>query len=304
MQESIYKYMKVGIAHFTAYPQVEKGEGPILETLGKIAEDDFFTAVEITQIKDREIRRKARDLLEMSHLAVGYGAHIRLLIKKMDINSSENSERKKALRELKDSVNEAYEMGAETVAFMSGKDPGEEKREEAYKRLIDSTKQICDYARSQGDLMIALKAYDQGTDKKCLIGPAAQARRVAENIRKGFNNFGLQVDLAHLPLLNETPTQSIMPIRNYLVQADLGNCVLKDKNHPVYGDHHPRFGIKGGENDVPEVVAFLRVLWDINFLNPESPPVVGLTVQPHGDETSEIVITNGKRVLKEAWAKL
>ena len=44
MQDSIYKFMKVGLIHFMAYPQVMKGEGPILETLQKIAEDDFFTA--------------------------------------------------------------------------------------------------------------------------------------------------------------------------------------------------------------------------------------------------------------------
>lgn len=81
MQECMYKYIKVGIAHFTAYPQLGRGEGPILETLGKIAEGDFFTAVEITQSKYRGLRRKARNLLETSYLAVGDGTHIHLLIK-------------------------------------------------------------------------------------------------------------------------------------------------------------------------------------------------------------------------------
>ena len=32
MQESMYKFMKVGLIHFMAYPQVMRGEGPILET--------------------------------------------------------------------------------------------------------------------------------------------------------------------------------------------------------------------------------------------------------------------------------
>jgi len=44
----MYKFMKVGLIHFMAYPQVIRGDGPILETLQKIAEDDFFTAVEIS----------------------------------------------------------------------------------------------------------------------------------------------------------------------------------------------------------------------------------------------------------------
>ena len=46
MQESMYKFMKVELIHFMAYPQVMRGEGPILETLQKIAEDDFYAARE------------------------------------------------------------------------------------------------------------------------------------------------------------------------------------------------------------------------------------------------------------------
>ena len=83
MYESIYKFMKVGIIHFMAYPQTMKGEGPILETLQKIAEDDFFTAVEVTWMKDAAIRQKAKALLEESHLTVAYGAQPRLLVNKL-----------------------------------------------------------------------------------------------------------------------------------------------------------------------------------------------------------------------------
>ena len=35
MNESIHKYMKVGIIHFMAYPSTMKGEGPIVETVKK-----------------------------------------------------------------------------------------------------------------------------------------------------------------------------------------------------------------------------------------------------------------------------
>jgi hypothetical protein len=74
MQESMYKYMKVGIIHFMAYPTTITGEGPIVETITKIAEDDFFNAIEITWIKDPEVRAKAKEVLVTSGLAVGYGA--------------------------------------------------------------------------------------------------------------------------------------------------------------------------------------------------------------------------------------
>jgi len=126
--------------------------------------------------------------------------------------------------------------------------------------LLSSIKEICDYAKSQGNLGISLEVFDREVDKRCLIGPANEAIMVAEEVRREFSNFGLLVDLSHLPLLNETLTQSITPIKDYLVHAHVGNCLLRDRKHPAYGDNHPRFGIEGEENDVQELAAFLRVL--------------------------------------------
>ena len=195
MIESMYKFMKVGLIHFMAYPQVMKGEGPILETLQKIAEDDFFTAVEVSWIKDVKVREKAKKLLEVSHLAVAYGAQPRLLVKKLNLNSFDEAERQEAVNEVKAGVDEAYEIEAKGLAFLSGKDPGERERDQAFKLFISSTKEICDYAKSKGDLRIVLEIFDREIDKKCLIGPAKDARMVAEEVRKEFDNFGLLVDL-------------------------------------------------------------------------------------------------------------
>ena len=304
MQESMYKFMKVGIIHFMAYPQTMKGDGPILETLKKIAEDDFFTAVEVAWIKDPDVRGKAKDLLEASHLAVAYGAQPRLLVNKLDINSFEEEERKNAIQQVKEGVDEAYELGAKGLGFLSGKDPGEEKREQALDLLITSTREICNYARTKGNLMIAMEVFDQEIDKRCLIGPADLARRYAAEVRKEFNNFGLLVDLSHLPLLGESPKEAIMPVKDYLVHAHMGNCIVKDKNQVGYGDEHPRFGIKGGENDVAELTEYLRVLLEIGYLNPDHPPFLSFEVKPLPGESSEVVIANAKRTLREAWARV
>jgi sugar phosphate isomerase/epimerase len=304
MQDSIYKFMKVGLIYFMAYPQLMKGEGPILETLQKIAEDDFFTAVEVSWIKDAKVRQKAKKLLEVSHLTIAYGAQPRLLVKKLNLNSLDKAERQEAVDEVKVGVDEAYEIGATSLAFLSGADPGDQEREQAIKLLVSSVKEICAYAKSKGDLGITLEVFDREIEKKCLIGPAKDARRVAEEVREEFDNFGLMVDLSHLPLLGETPAQAILPVKDYLVHAHMGNCILKDKEHPGYGDQHPRFGIKGGENDVKELTEFLKVLLDIGFLNPQNPPMVSFEVKPLADESSEVVIANAKRVLREAWAKI
>ena len=95
-----------------------------------------------------------------------------------------------------------------------------------------------------------------------------------------------------------------MPIKEYLVHAHIGNCVVADLSLPGYGDLHPRFGFPGGENDVDEVIRFLKVLMAVGFLNERNSPIVSFEVKPFGDEDPDIVIANAKRTLNEAWARL
>jgi hypothetical protein len=67
---------------------------------------------------------------------------------------------------------------------------------------------------------------------------------------------------------------------------------------------HPRFGFPNGENDVDQVVAYLRVLLEIGFLNDQKPPIVSFEIKPFGEEDPDIVIANAKRTLNEAWARV
>jgi hypothetical protein len=83
----------------------------------------------------------------------------------------------------------------------------------------------------------------------------------------------------------------------------IGNCAFRDKKHPGYGDLQPRFGMPGGETDTPQVIEYFRLLRDLKLLNPEKRPVLSAEVRPLlAEETSETIIANTKRVIKEAWA--
>jgi hypothetical protein len=81
----------------------------------------------------------------------------------------------------------------------------------------------------------------------------------------------------------------------------MGNCVMRDKNHPAYGDQHPRFGLPGGENDVPQVVEYIRTLIRIGYLQEGNPRILSFEVKPMPGESSEIVLANAKRTLRDAW---
>ncbi|MDO8586741.1 MAG: sugar phosphate isomerase/epimerase family protein [Armatimonadota bacterium] len=303
MNESMYKYMDVGLIHFMAYPQTIKGEGPILETLAEIAADDYFTLVEITWMKDPEVRQKAKDLLEHAGMSVAYGAQPALLTQKLSLNAEDPAERKKAIDQVKACVDEAYEMGARGLAVLAGKDPGEGGRAKAKELLIDSLKQICGKRR----MPIALETFDRvAYGKNALIGPTSEAVKVAEAVKAECPNFGLMLDLSHLPLLGETSRECLTIAKDHIGHIHIGNCVMRDPDHPAYGDEHPRFGIKGGENGVPELAEFLRVLLEIGYLDGKTPKPVSFEVKPIAalGETTAAVVANAKRTLNQAWARI
>ena len=303
MNVPLSNYMKVGLVHFMAFPSTIKGEGPVEETIKKVALDDYFQVIEITTVKDPTVRKRVKSILESSHLTVTYGAQPRLLTNGLNINDLREEERQKALNNLKEGIDEAYELGCKGFAFLSGKYE-ESSKEESYQALVSSTNEICAYVKSKGSMRVAMEVFDYDVDKKSLIGPAPLAARFAAEVRAKHPHFGLMVDLSHIPLLHETNEESILPVKEFITHAHIGNCVMGDPSMNAYGDVHPRFGFPNGENDVDEVVAFLRVLLQIGYLNEIDPPILSFEVKPFGDEDPELVIANAKRTLNLAWAKV
>ena len=97
MQESMCDFMKPGLVHFMAYPETIKGEGRILETVKKILDDDYFTAIEVSWIKDKSIKEKVKNLLAESGKVVGFGAQPPLLVNKLSLCSLNEKDREKAI---------------------------------------------------------------------------------------------------------------------------------------------------------------------------------------------------------------
>jgi len=298
-------FCTLSIVHFMAFPECISGEGPIVETVSKIAEDSFFGGIEIGWIKDSEVRAATKVVLDTSHIKVGYGAQPSLLIQGLDLNSLEEVERRKAIGQLKRNIDEAAEMGARRMAFLSGKDPGDADRPAALQALIDSVKELCAYAQEKG-VALTCETFDRAIDKKALIGPSDYAAYFAAVVREDYPDFGLMYDLSHQPLLFEEAGPALSALKDHLVHVHVGNGV-RDPDTPGYGDLHPRFGWPGGCNDVDELVEFVRALFKIGYLSDGKVerPWIGFEVKPQtSDETSEQIIAGTKRVWQEAWSRV
>ncbi len=303
MKESIHKYFKVGLISFMAYPANLRGEDPdVAQVIKKIACDDYFDAIEVNWIKDAATRTRAAQLLKSSHMTVCYGAQPRLLTTGMNANAIDEAERLKAEATLIEAIDEAKELGAEGIAFLSGKWQPETKAQ-AYVQLLKTTRRLCDYAADKG-MKVELEVFDYDIAKASLIGPAPLAAQFAADMRTTHQNFGLLIDLSHIPMTYESPEFVVRTLRPYLTHFHIGNTVCTDPSLEGYGDEHQRFGFPGGANDTEQVVEFLRVLKNEGFMDAERPYVLSFEVKPWKDEDPDIVVANAKRVLNRAWAIL
>ena len=305
MVESWYRYMNVGTIHFMSFPDMAKFE----ETVGKVLQDDFFTAIEMTRIKDDKVREEVKGMLAASHMVLAYGAQPVLLSNKLDINSLNDEERKKAVAEVKKCIEEAAYLGAKGVAVLSGPHPGKGLEEQGVRQLLQSLEELCEYSQRY-HLAFELETFDFDMDKKCLIGKSDLAATVAQKIRTKFPNFGLMMDLSHFPLQYEPTKTALKNCAPYITHLHMGNCVLKDKNNPAYGDLHPRFGVNGGENDVEQLREFFEAAFETGLLKddpavkPKDKLIVSFEVKPMPGENPDLVLAGSKRVFKQAWALL
>lgn len=306
MREPIRDYARIGLVHSMAYPQAGKAHGHFVETLREVIEDDYFSAVELGPVPSDPDREKARELLRQSGIAVTFGAQSILLSRNLDLGAQNESDRTEAVQAVCEGIDEAVALGASACGVLAGKDPGDRfKREPAKARLVESIEQLCLYAAEKGDVVIELEQFDRVPyGKNSLIGPTEEAVEIAQEIRRHHPNFGLLIDLSHLPLLDEKPRKAVNLASEFLVHAHVGNCVKRDKNHPAYGDQHPVFGIPEGENDVPEIRDFLAGLVDMAFLEKDGQRILSFEVKPFGDQSSSEIIAISKEKLDLAWRLL
>lgn len=296
MKDSIHKYFQIGTIQWMSHPP---NSYELLDSVRTIACDDFFDAIEITKVADDTTRQQLKRMLQQSHLKVCYGAQPRLLGPGLNPNDIDEEGRKKAEQTLLEAIDEAEELGAKGIAFLSGK--WEQKsKDQHYQQLLKTTRNLCDYAAAK-NMMIELEVFDFDMDKASLIGPAPYAAQFAADMRITNNNFGLIADLSHFPTTYETSKFVIQTLRPYITHLHIGNAVVKE-GYEAYGDQHPRFGFPGSANDVAELADFFTVLKQEGFFNADNPYVLSFEVKPWGDEDGDIILANTKRVINRAWA--
>jgi sugar phosphate isomerase/epimerase len=166
--EAIERYFCLGTLQWMSYPPAKYG---YVEPVRRLAQDDFFGAIELGHIPDECERAQIRDILAASNMRVFHGAHPVQLGGGLNPNALDEAERIRAQRALFEAVDEAQFIGAEGMAFLAGKWSAD-TRESALEPLINTTIRVCDYAADKG-IAVNLEVFDYDVDKAVLIGPPA-----------------------------------------------------------------------------------------------------------------------------------
>ena len=305
-------YLQVGIVQFMMFPDSMLGNDDVLPAVERVAADPFFVVMEITRINNPETRQKVRDVADMAHMDLGFGAQPGVLMNRLNTAALDEDARKAAVADIKQSIDQAYEHGCKLLAMIDGLEswPGQKHKARALDQVTKSLDELCAYAEQQAKdylLTISLETFDRAIEKKSLLGPTKDAVDVAKRVREKHKHFGLTIDLSHLPLLGEKTRESLTLAKDYLIHTHIGNCQMRDPSLPSYGDKHPRFGAPGTENDTEDLAEFLDVLMAIGFFKKQLPtrrPVVTFEVRPLPGERQDVLMANCRRVFEEAWAKV
>lgn len=297
-----FTFMTVGVAQAALFPDAAQGGEQSLAALRSIVADPSLGAVEAISTGIGATREAARDLLRQSGFIVDFDAGAALHRSGSSLCSLDPAVRAHAVWLVGEAIDEAAEIGATRVGVISGADPSEELRPAARAALLRSLFELCAYAQASGGLELSLKMADRSVDKRFLIGPTAEGVQVARNVRSKYPGFGVVLNLGHLPLLGEDPEAAVKTAAPVLARVQIGNCVLRDRGHPEFGDSHPQIGVSEGEIGVPELALFLRALFRHGYLEVGGRNVVAFEVRSRPGEDGTGVIAASKAALAAAWA--
>lgn len=300
MKGLLSDYIKVGIVFEMAFPNCQRERQYYRKCLDLIEQNEFYQAVEVTHIKEESFRKEICDRLKASRLAVAYCAQPVLLGEQLNLNDPDIEKRRRAVARMKECIDEAYEMGAESFSFLAGT-YSKDRLGEAYLALSDSIRQMCSYAGNR--LQIEIEIFDYDLDKCSLIGPSKRAARLAGELRPEYVNFWLLPDLSHIPQQHETIEESLDLVMPYMRRTHIGNCVV-DKRSPVFGDQHPPFSYPESCIGTAELTKYLQILIDNDILTSSAKPMVSFEVKPLADQEIEKVLKENERMLLQACSKL
>ena len=302
MTGNIREFAKLGLVHHMLYLNCVNDPVYHAQTLAEFACRADIETFDFCVPYAEPWRSKAIDATKQCGKDTAYALHL-FPARKISLGSLDLTERELTKIVVRDQIEQAVKAGAKGFVFVSGADISEH-RAEAQERFYEFCLWFCGELKPHG-ITALLEPFDRTVDKKFLYGSIDECVELIDRVSKIHNNIGIELDIAHLPLMGEDIRESILKCGDRIKRVHLGNCVLKDKCCPLYGDMHPPMGIEGGEICERELTAALKALLEIDYLDKSKRNPLVLEMRPIDEENSiERTIAYSFSLLDRAWADI
>lgn len=301
----VYKlrdFARIGLVHHLLYPQSTDDPDYHADTLVEFVQRHDIDTFDFCIPYGEERRKRVLEALEGNSKEKVYALHL-FPSRKISLGSTCPIEQAQTRLILEDQIQLAALAGVTGFVFGSGTDVPASERFEAKRAFARFCRWFCDNLRPHG-ITAMLEPFDRTVDKKYLYGSTAECVELIDSLRPEVDNFGIELDIAHLPLMGESFKDAIHNVRHHLKRVHLGNCVCADPKHPWYGDQHPPIGLDGGAIDVPQLAEVLELLLDIGYLSKDKPGALVLEIQPFPGKTVDETVEDNMSRLAEAWYRV
>lgn len=302
MKGNIRDYAKLGLVHHLLYPECSADPEIHVKTLLEFIKRTDIETFDCCLPYGSSYRQQLIPAIRECGKTVCFAIHFYPL-RSLPLAAKNPANYAQTWMIVDDMIEQAAAIGAQGFIFGAGTPSFYDACAEDFTAFDRFCNELCDKLKLHG-ITAMLEPFDMDIDKKFLYGPIDDCVKLAERITTAHDNFGFELDMAHLPLMREDFISAIKLTAPYLKRIHLGNCVLKDQSNPRWGDTHPPIGFEGGEIDVPELVTIFRGLLDCGFLNENNRGdlLVEMTTFP-GKSVDFTVEDNFKR-LEDAWSRL
>ena len=306
MNSDIREYARLGLVHHMLYPESMTDPDEHARTLAAFAGREDIETFDCCLPAgaglpggDRRRERLIRAIRDCGKEQIAFATHL-FPHGKLSFSAPQPDEQAQVRLIVADMVCQAAAIGATGFVFSSG-GPSRGQAEPAhFAAFADFCRWLCGRLKPHG-ITAMLEPFDTDIDKKYLYGPTAACVHLIESLAPEVDNLAIELDVAHLPLMGESFAGAIETAAAHLKRVHLGNCVLKDRTHPRYGDTHPPIGFDGGEIDVPQITDILRCLLEVGLLGKASRGCLVMEMTPWPAKTVEETIADSMDRLGRAW---
>jgi sugar phosphate isomerase/epimerase len=199
----------------------------------------------------------------------------------------------------RDELDRANAVRAGKIITNSGPD-NPTRRAEALQALGVFYREVC--AMVPATTPVLIEPTDRDVSKRKLLGPSAETAAFCRDMRAaGVPNLASMVDMGHVPLLGETLAQAFADTVPFIEHVHLGNCILQDRSHPMFGDKHVPWGTPGGEYGVEGIAEFFHAAFACGYLGEGKRPTVSFEMRPHPELGPEKSLDRFFAELEQGW---